>query len=237
VRVVLTRAEDANLPLDTRAAIANQNKADLFLSIHLNSSLGAGAHGAETYFLSAQATDPRAARSATAENGAAPNADNAPDNGGGAAAPAGGDGSQDDLRLILWDLAQTRHLAASQRLASLIQGELNETLQLKDRGVKQAPFRVLMGAAMPAVLVELGFLSNPEEETKLQDAAYRADLVEALVRAIARYKELDEGPEHPASPGVAPAPAGAPPANPATPPPPISPASPGARPPAGAPRP
>jgi N-acetylmuramoyl-L-alanine amidase len=235
VRVVLTRAEDANLPLDTRAAIANQNKADLFLSIHLNSSLGAGAHGAETYFLSAQATDPRAARSATAENGAAPNADNAPDNGGGAAAPAGGDASQDDLRLILWDLAQTRHLAASQRLASLIQGELNETLQLKDRGVKQAPFRVLMGAAMPAVLVELGFLSNPEEETKLQDAAYRADLVEALVRAIARYKELAEGPEHPASPGVAPAP----PANPATPPPPppTSPPSPGARPPAGAPRP
>ncbi|HTQ80569.1 MAG TPA: N-acetylmuramoyl-L-alanine amidase [Thermoanaerobaculia bacterium] len=228
VRVVLTRSEDTNLPLDTRAAIANQNRADLFISIHLNSSLGAGAHGAETYFLSSQATDTRAASAATTENG---------ETAGAAAAPAGTEAAQDDLRLILWDLAQTRHLTESQRLAALIQGELNETLQLKDRGVKQAPFRVLMGAAMPAVLVEVGFISNPEEEGKLQDAAYRADLVEALVRAVTRYKELSEAPEKPA--GAAPAP-GAPgntgnpaaaPAAPATPPAAsTAPSAPGARP-------
>ncbi|MEA2693322.1 MAG: N-acetylmuramoyl-L-alanine amidase [Acidobacteriota bacterium] len=194
VRVVLTRSEDANLPLDTRAAIANQNKADLFISIHLNSSLGAGAHGAETYFLSAQATDKRAASSASAEN-----AENAGKGGppGADGAPQGTEASQDDLRLILWDLAQTRHLSESQRLANLIQEEFNEALKLKDRGVKQAPFRVLMGAAMPAVLVEVGFLSNPEEEGKLQDADYRADLVEALVRAVTRYKALAEAPENP----------------------------------------
>ena len=119
----------------------------------------------------------------TAEN--AENAGNAPDPN---AAPPGAETSQDDLRLILWDLAQTRHLSESQRLANLIQGEFNETLKLKDRGVKQAPFRVLMGAAMPAVLVEVGFLSNPEEEGKLQDADYRSDLVESLVRAVTRYK-------------------------------------------------
>ncbi len=174
VRVVLTRDEDVTLPHDTRPAIANQNKADLFVSIHLNSSLGATAHGAETYFLSSEASDARAAAAAEAEN---------------RTAAAGGD--EDplyDLQLILWDLAQSHHLAESQRVATLIQQELNTTLGLRDRGVKQAPFRVLMGAAMPAVLVELGFLSNPSEAAKLEDPAYRADLVEALVRAVAEYR-------------------------------------------------
>jgi N-acetylmuramoyl-L-alanine amidase len=177
LRVVLTRNDDAKLPLDARTAIANQNKADLFVSLHLNSSLGAGAHGAETYFLSSQATDVRAENEATAEN-----------LGGAAPAAAAGQETQ-DLQMILWDLAQSHHLAESQRFAGLVQAELNQALELKDRGVKQAPFRVLMGAAMPAVLVELGFISNPEEESKLQSPAYRAELVEALVRAIGRYLE------------------------------------------------
>ena len=174
VRVVLTRDEDASLPLDTRSAIANQNKADLFVSIHLNSSLGSRARGAETFFLSMEASDARAAEVAAAEN---------------RAAAAGDEDPLYDLQLILWDLAQSYHLAASQRVAALIQEELNTTLGLRDRGVKQAPFRVLMGAAMPAVLVELGFLSNPEEEERLKDPAYRGELVEALVRAIGRYRE------------------------------------------------
>ncbi len=214
VRVVLTRTEDANLALDTRTAIANQNKADLFVSIHLNSSLGSGAYGTETYFLSPQATDTRASSSAATENRAAA--------AGGAAAtsdaangtnPATADDTQ-DLQLILWDLAQTHHMTESQRFANMIQGELNEMLKLKDRGVKQAPFRVLMGATMPAVLVELGFISNPDEEKKLKDPAYREQLVDALSRAIAHYKALVENkpenqPENqpqspPAAPGTAP---------------------------------
>ena len=193
VRVVLTRTEDTVLRLDDRTAIANQNKADLFVSIHLNSSLGSGAYGTETYFLSPQATDPRAARSAAAENAGA--AGNAP-------AAASDAAAQQDLQLILWDLAQAHHMAESQRFANMIQGELNQTLQLKDRGVKQAPFRVLMGATMPAVLVELGFLSNPDEEKKLQDSAYRDQLVEALARAIGRYKALVENKPEPAQPSA-----------------------------------
>ena len=189
VRTLLTRSGDAVLGLDARAAIANQNKADLFVSIHLNSSLGAGAHGAETYFLANRATDPRAASAAEAEN-ATP---------GGLATDADPAALQ-DLQLMLWDLAQSRYLAQSQQLANLIQGELNQALELKDRGVKQAPFRVLMGAAMPAVLVELGFISNPDEEKKLQEAPYRARLVESLIAAITRYKEQVEGrPETPAA--------------------------------------
>jgi N-acetylmuramoyl-L-alanine amidase len=184
VRVVLTRTEDANLPLETRTAIANQNKADLFISLHVNSSFGAQAHGAETYILSMQASDPLAAGSAEIENASAV----APEE-------AGGDGSDPlyDLQLILWDLAQSHHLEESHRFAALVQGELNGALQLRDRGVKQAPFRVLMGAAMPAVLVEVGFLSNPEEEARLQDPAYRQQLVDALVRAVSRYRAQKQG--------------------------------------------
>lgn len=180
VRVILTRSEDAYLPLETRAAIANQNKADLFVSLHLNSvaRTGTRAHGAETYFLSMQASDARAAEAAELENRSG--------------RAGGGDDPLHDLQLILWDLAQSHHLAESQRVASLIQEELNGALDLANRGVKQAPFQVLMGAAMPAVLVELGFLSNPEEERRLLDAGYRAELTAALVRAVGRYKaEVD----------------------------------------------
>lgn len=175
VRTVLTRSEDVDLGLDERSALANQNKADLFLSVHLNSSLGRGALGAETYFLSLQASDQRAADAAAVENYV-----------GAAVAPAGSDDFE--LQLLLWDLAQSQHLAASQRLATLIQEELNRELDLRDRGVKQAPFRVLMGAAMPAVLVELGFISTREEEQRLRTPEYRSQLVETLVRAISRFK-------------------------------------------------
>jgi len=175
VRTVLTRSDDVDLELDERSALANQNKADLFVSIHLNSSLGRGALGAETYFLSLQASDQRAADAAAVENYV-----------GAAVAPAGSDDFE--LQLLLWDLAQSQHLAASQRLATLIQEELNRELDLRDRGVKQAPFRVLMGAAMPAVLVELGFISTREEEQRLRTPEYRSQLVETVVRAIARFK-------------------------------------------------
>jgi N-acetylmuramoyl-L-alanine amidase len=242
VQTLLTRNEDASLPLDTRAAIANQNRADLFVSIHLNSSLGANAHGTETYFLSPQATDSRAARSAAAENTAPSPAAGAA---GTAVAPgAAPGGEQKDVDLILWELAQSHHMAESQRLANLIQGELNVELQLKDRGVKQAPFRVLVGAGMPAVLVELGFISNPDEEKKLQDPAYRGQLVEALTRAIGKYKAAVEGQPAPAAapgspapglpaPGSAPSPAAPGAAAPAPPPakgapakPPVKPAKP-----------
>ncbi len=180
VKVVLTRDEDVELPPDTRAALANQQKADLFISLHLNSIMGANARGAETYFSSLEASDERAAQAAAAEN-------------------RWGDGDpRYDLQLILWDLAQSHHLAASQRLAALIQEELNLALGLRNRGVKQAPFRVLLGAAMPAVLVELGFLSNPREETKLQDPEYREQLVEALVRAVLRFRAQTDRPSTPA---------------------------------------
>src|SRR5436305_9623367 len=85
----------------------------------------------------------------------------------------------------------------------MIQTQLNEALQIKDRGVKQAPFRVLKGATMPAVLVELGFINNPEEEKKLQDAVYRDQILDALVTAIARYRASVEGPAAAGAPAPA----------------------------------
>ncbi len=173
VRVLLTRGEDVAVALSERTAIANENQAELLVSIHLNSSLGGRPFGAETYFLSLKASDRQAAAAAEAEN---------------RLGEAGLDEAASDLELILWDLAQSRYLAESQRLAGFIQGELNLALGLKDRGVKQAPFAVLLGAEMPAVLVELGFLSNPDEEAKLQQAAHRSALASALVRAIVRFR-------------------------------------------------
>jgi N-acetylmuramoyl-L-alanine amidase len=181
VEVVLTRDDDEELPLDSRAAVANQHKAALFISIHLNSAPSAGAQGAETYFLSLDASDELAAAAADAENQALVAEGGTADEGD----------PLRDLQLILWDLAQSHHLAESQRLASLIQEELNLTLSLRDRGVKQAPFRVLMGAAMPAVLVELGFLTDPVEEQQLNDPEYRSRLVDTLVRAIVRYRAAE----------------------------------------------
>ncbi len=169
---VLTRTSDEHLELTDRTAIANHEQADLFLSLHVNSAYGRSAHGAETFFLSLEASDEDAAALAAAED----------DNVGNEA------GFDDDLAFILWDLAQSHHLAESQRLAKLVQQEFNASLGLLDRGVKQAPFRVLRGAGMPAILVELGFISNPEEERKLQDPAYQRQLVDALVRAISAFR-------------------------------------------------
>jgi N-acetylmuramoyl-L-alanine amidase len=178
VRVVLTREEDVEIPLDTRSSIANQFKGDLFVSLHLNSSPDPSSHGAETFFLSLEPSDERAALAVQLENQGS--------------LPQVGDELY-DLQLILWDLAQSSYMAASQRLATLVQAELNETLGLRNRGVKQAPFRVLLGVAMPAILVELGFLSNPEEEKRLAEFAFRAELVDALVRAVSRYVAETEG--------------------------------------------
>jgi N-acetylmuramoyl-L-alanine amidase len=176
--VVLTRDEDRQVARDERTAIANQNRAQLFVSLHLNSSAAKGASGAETYFLSAEATDDEARTLAGVENEAARR-------GQVATEPA----AAGNLDLILWDLAQNQYLADSARLAQAVQRELNELTGTRDRGVRQAPFTVLMGATMPAILVELGFVSNPTEEARLKDDAYRNRIVEALARAVQGYRQ------------------------------------------------
>lgn len=171
-RIVLTRDEDAVVSLDQRTALANQYKADLFLSVHLNSSVGKVAKGSETYFLSVEASDELAKKAAETENASAPVADP----------------SASDLKLILWDLAQQTYLDESSRFAQAIQEEMNAATGVANRGVKQAPFKVLVGATMPAALVEVGFISNPAEEKKLTSDDYQNLMVDALTRAVQRYK-------------------------------------------------
>ncbi len=182
VSVVLTRDEDRIVPLDERTAIANHNRAELFVSIHLNASPAESAFGAETYFLSAEATDDKARTLAALENRAFGVEDERQ-----VVAP---DGNEDrDIELILWDLAQNQYLAESSRLAESVQRELNALAGTRNRGIRQAPFTVLMGATMPAILVEAGFVSNPAEEGRLKDGAYRQKVAEALARAIAGYRK------------------------------------------------
>ncbi len=169
----LTRDRDAVVPLDERTAIANNYKADLFVSIHANASRARGARGSEVYFLSYQASDDESRRIAQAEGAAEPPPSVAP-------------GS--DLALILWDMAQAEHLEESSALASRVQEELAVVTGSEGRGVKQAPFRVLVGASMPAILVEVAFISNPEEEKLLSSDAYQAKIAAAVARGIQRYR-------------------------------------------------
>jgi N-acetylmuramoyl-L-alanine amidase len=168
----LTRDTDAVIALDDRAAVANNYKADLFVSIHCNASRAHGAHGSEVYFLSYQASDDESRRIAQEE--------------GAAVLPLAPAGS--DLSLILWDMAQAEHLEESSALASRIQEELADVTGSRGRGIKQAPFRVLVGAAMPAVLVEIAFISNAEEEKLLVSDAWQAKIVAALLRGISRFE-------------------------------------------------
>jgi N-acetylmuramoyl-L-alanine amidase len=191
-RVVLTRDDDSVVSLDQRTSLANQYKADLFLSVHLNAAVVKGAKGSETYYLSLEASDELARKAAEAENvTSTPN-------------PAA------DLNLILWDLAHQAYVGESSRFAQSIQEEMNAATTVANRGVKQAPFKVLVGATMPAALVEVGFISNPEEEAKLQTEEFQTLMVDALTRAVQKYKtdyETRIGLIQPAAPAPPPAPA------------------------------
>jgi N-acetylmuramoyl-L-alanine amidase len=175
-RTVLTRDSDVLISLDDRTSVANHEKADLFLSIHANSSRAASAKGSETYYLSLEASDKIAQEVAKEENQSA------------AAAPTSGDTSANPaLDFVLWDLAQSAHLKESSELAEAIQIELNGVSDTGNRGIKQAPFRVLVGATMPAVLVEVAFISNPEEEKKLKSPEFQQAVADAVARAVARF--------------------------------------------------
>ncbi len=179
VKVYLTRDKDMNLSLEDRAAIANNHKADMFISIHCNASRSKKARGSETYILSLKSTDREARRLAFFENNFKEMKDDVGYN---------SDISDiSDIKLILWDMAQTEYLKESAVLAEYIQNELNLLLGTKDRGIKQAPFRVLMNVAMPAVLVETAFISNKKEEKMLKDPEKQSKIAYAIFLGIRRY--------------------------------------------------
>jgi len=177
-RVVLTRDKDLNVSLENRAALANNNKADFFISIHANSSFRKDARGSETYFLSRDATDEEARKLAFMEN-------NPAEFGEGITGE-----SEDEIQMILWDMAQSAYLKQSSLLAESIQKELNLLLRTTNRGVKQAPFTVLAGVACPAVLVEVAFISNPREERSLTREGFQINVAQAIYRGLVGYIEL-----------------------------------------------
>jgi N-acetylmuramoyl-L-alanine amidase len=177
-RAILTRTGDVSVKLAERAALANANAADVFISIHLNAMPGPGrarAHGVETYFLSADATDASATAVAARENADRLAGEPVVD-------------PSDPVSGILQDLADTNALAESSRLAYAIHEKLVHRLHAENRGVKQAPFYVLAGARMPAVLLEVGFVSNAAEGRKLATAAYQDTVAKAVAEGLAAWR-------------------------------------------------
>jgi N-acetylmuramoyl-L-alanine amidase len=170
--VIYTRKDDTFIPLETRTAIANQEAADLFVSVHANSSHDPDARGVETYYLNFTSS-PEALEVAAREN-------------------AVSEKSIHELQDLVKKIALKEKIEESQEFASDVQRSLHTGLAAKnpgerDRGVKKAPFIVLIGANMPSILAEISFLSNPGDERRLDTADYRQKIAESLYRGIAKY--------------------------------------------------
>jgi N-acetylmuramoyl-L-alanine amidase len=173
VRVILTRDGDATMGLDERAALANNNKADLFVSLHANASLRPGMTGAEVFYLSLDEYGDAGERVARGES---------------EPLPVFGGGTR-DIEVILWDMAQARYIQESAALAQAIEASLRERVPMSPRAIQQAPFRVLVGANMPAVLVEMGFITNAAQEKQLQSDEFQNLLVQGLLESITRFRD------------------------------------------------
>lgn len=170
--VVYTRQDDTFIPLETRTAIANQEEADLFVSIHANSSRDPDARGVETYYLNFT-SNANALEVAAREN-------------------AVSDKSIHELQDLVKKIALKEKIEESREFASDVQQSLHSGLAvrspgMRDRGVKKAPFIVLIGANMPSILAEISFVSNPTDERKLQTSEYRQRIAESLYRGISKY--------------------------------------------------
>jgi N-acetylmuramoyl-L-alanine amidase len=175
IDVVMTRERDEFVPLERRTSLANDADADLFVSIHANAARNPRPRGTETFFASLDASDEAAGELAERENRAFVRPSGAP------AAVT------DPLLAILGDLIATEHLAGSNEFARLAQKQLAQANGMPSRGVKQAPFVVLLGVQMPAALVEIGFLTSPTDEAALRRGETRDRLVASLAQAVLEF--------------------------------------------------
>ncbi|MBY0372285.1 N-acetylmuramoyl-L-alanine amidase [bacterium] len=166
LEIRLSRTEDAFIPLRERARIANSWGADFFVSIHVNSSPAIRARGFEVYFLSNEASDAEASRLARKENQEP-------------AAPLSA-----GILSILSDLQTNAHILESSRFAEVVHAALAERVRANGRGVRQAPFSVLAGTQMPALLVEVGYLTNPEEAQLLPKTTHQTKLASGIAEGI-----------------------------------------------------
>ena len=176
LKVFLTREDDRTVALDDRSAFANNHHADVFLSIHANSAVRPTLKGAEVYYLTVERADAEARKKADE------NATTLPALGGGSRA----------IDLILWETAQARYLEQSATLAGYIEQSLRSKIEMSPRAVQQAPFRVLVGANMPAALVEIGYLSNADQEAQLTTAGYQDQVAQALLDALIKFRDFVE---------------------------------------------
>jgi N-acetylmuramoyl-L-alanine amidase len=170
--VVYTRSDDTFVPLEDRTRIANEAKADLFVSIHANSSPNAGARGVETYYLNLKGS-PEAMEVAARENAVSQQ-------------------GVHDLEDLLKKIARTEKIDESKELAEDVQASLSKRVQrtakpVKDRGVHKAPFVVLIGADMPSILTEISFLSNPSDEQLLKKPEHRQRIAEGVYQGVSAY--------------------------------------------------
>jgi len=173
VRVILTRDGDTTIGLDERAAVANNNKADLFVSLHANASVRPGVSGAEVFYLSLDEYGDAAQRVAKGDS---------------ESLPVFGGGNR-DIEVILWEMAQARYIQESAALAQGVESALREHVPMSARAIQRAPLRVLVGANMPAVLVEMGFMTNAAQEKQLTSDDFQNRVVQALVGAITRFRD------------------------------------------------
>jgi N-acetylmuramoyl-L-alanine amidase len=172
--VVLTRADDTFIPLRDRTSIANDRKADLFISIHANSSPAPSVAGTETYFLNLTSS-PGALDVAAREN-------------------AGSDKTVGELKDLIQSITTNDKIAESETFAEQVETALyaqalKSNIGAKNRGVKRAPFVVLIGAAMPSILAEIGFLTNAKDESNLGKPEYRQKVAEALFKGLSSYAQ------------------------------------------------
>jgi N-acetylmuramoyl-L-alanine amidase len=180
IDVVMTRTEDVLVPLSRRAEIANEEEADIFVSLHCNGWFHPDAGGFETFFLSPARTE-EDIRLAMEENASIDFEEG-----------SSGSAELDDLGFIIWDMVQNEFISESSELAEMIQREVVSLVQIRNRGVKQAGLIVLRGCMMPAVLVEVAFLSNPEEEELVRTSEFRRKVVSGIAEAISHYRSRFE---------------------------------------------
>jgi N-acetylmuramoyl-L-alanine amidase len=168
IRVLLTRDDDRHVAIDERTAMANNNKADLFISLHASASPRPSASGATIF---SAAFDKASLPAVSADRVPAFN------------------GAVREIELVPWEQAQSRHLDQSTSFAEVLQGQLHDRIPLAGEAMASAPLRVLESANMPAVLVELGYLTNKEQETLLTGDAFANAFVQALTDAVVRYRD------------------------------------------------
>ena len=176
VKTILTRDEDVFIRLQDRTKFANTNEGDLFISIHVNSNESKKPYGFETYLLK-PGRNQEAINVALRENSVIELEGNKFE-------------KLTDEQLIQATIAQSGFVQYSEKFAALIQEEIDKRVQSRNRGVKQAGFYVLMGASMPNVLIELGYISNPNEEKKLNSSSYRDMLATSIYYAIVKYQKI-----------------------------------------------